>query len=168
MTPFGRSDALSDRLGFSAEGGVWIKDETGNVSGSHKARHLFGVLLQLEVAERLGSADPPTGPSSRSRAAATRRSPRLSSLRPAGERSASSSPWTPIRPCWLGSTSSARASRSASATTAWPATRPTSASCEALAEGALPFTCQGNLNGLAVEGGETLGYELVSSSPPPA
>ena len=34
---------------------------------------------------------------------------------------------------------------------------------EALAAGALPFTCQGNLNGLAVEGGQTLGWELVSS-----
>jgi threonine synthase len=32
----------------------------------------------------------------------------------------------------------------------------------ALAEGALPFTCQGSLNGLAVEGGQTLGYELAS------
>ena len=30
-------------------------------------------------------------------------------------------------------------------------------------EGAVPFTCQGNLNGLAVEGGETLGWEIVSS-----
>ena len=39
-------------------GGVWVKDETGNVSGSHKARHLFDVLLQLEVAERLSWADP--------------------------------------------------------------------------------------------------------------
>ena len=28
-------------------------------------------------------------------------------------------------------------------------------------EGAIPFTCQGNLNGLAIEGGETLGYEMV-------
>ena len=44
-TPFARSAELSDRLGFSAEGGVWVKDETGNVSGSHKARHLFGVLI---------------------------------------------------------------------------------------------------------------------------
>jgi threonine synthase len=34
---------------------------------------------------------------------------------------------------------------------------------EALDEGAIPFTCQGNLNGLAVEGGETLGWEIVSS-----
>ena len=34
---------------------------------------------------------------------------------------------------------------------------------EAIARGALPFTCQGNLNGLAVEGGLTLGYEIASS-----
>ena len=61
-TPFARSDALSERLGFSERGGVWVKDETGNVSGSHKARHLFGVLLYLEVAERLGLADPSRRP----------------------------------------------------------------------------------------------------------
>ncbi len=57
-TPFARSDELSQRLGFSGRGGVWVKDETGNVSGSHKARHLFGVLLYLEVAEHLGLIDP--------------------------------------------------------------------------------------------------------------
>jgi threonine synthase len=34
---------------------------------------------------------------------------------------------------------------------------------EAIDAGALPFTCQGNLNGLAVEGGHTLGYELVAA-----
>ena len=61
-TPFGRNDVLSDRLGFSAAGGVWVKDETGNVSGSHKGRHLMGVLLHLEVAERLGLADPGARP----------------------------------------------------------------------------------------------------------
>ncbi len=33
----------------------------------------------------------------------------------------------------------------------------------ALDEGALPFTCQGNLNGLAVEGGYTLGWELAAA-----
>ena len=37
---------------------MWVKDETGNVSGSHKARHLFGLLVHLEVVERLGLADP--------------------------------------------------------------------------------------------------------------
>jgi threonine dehydratase len=54
VTPFARHDALSARLGFSARGGVWVKDETGNVAGSHKARHLLGTLLHLLVAEDLG------------------------------------------------------------------------------------------------------------------
>jgi threonine synthase len=53
VTPFARHDALSTRLGFSASGGVWVKDETGNVAGSHKARHLLGTLLHLLVAEDL-------------------------------------------------------------------------------------------------------------------
>ena len=43
-----------------------------------------------------------------------------------------------------------------------PATRPSTLLSEALAGGALPFTCQGNLNGLAVEGGETLGWEIAA------
>jgi threonine synthase len=33
---------------------------------------------------------------------------------------------------------------------------------EAIAGGALPFTCQGNENGLTIQGGETIGYEIVS------
>ena len=37
---------------------------------------------------------------------------------------------------------------------------------EALAGGALPFTCQGNLNGLAVEGGETLAWEMAATGAP--
>jgi len=53
-TPLARADALSDALGFAASGGVWVKDETGNVAGSHKARHLFTEMLQLLVAERAG------------------------------------------------------------------------------------------------------------------
>ena len=61
-TPFGRDARLSEQLGFSPHGGVWVKDETGNVSGSHKARHLFGVLLFLEIAERLGLSGPSRRP----------------------------------------------------------------------------------------------------------
>jgi threonine synthase len=33
---------------------------------------------------------------------------------------------------------------------------------EAIARGALPFTCQGNENGLVIESGQTLGWELAS------
>ena len=57
-TPIVRSAELDSELGFRRAGGVWVKDETGNVSGSHKARHLMGVMLALEVAESIGTADP--------------------------------------------------------------------------------------------------------------
>jgi threonine synthase len=56
VTPFGRDAGLSDALGFSATGGVWVKDETHNVAGSHKARHLFTELLHLVALERVGAA----------------------------------------------------------------------------------------------------------------
>src|SRR5271165_2360940 len=56
MTPFRRDDMLSAKLGFCEPGGLWVKDETGNVAGSHKGRHLTGVLLHLELAGRLGLA----------------------------------------------------------------------------------------------------------------
>jgi threonine synthase len=53
VTPFGRADGLSSALALD----VWVKDETGNVSGSHKGRHLMSVLLHLLAAERVGGAD---------------------------------------------------------------------------------------------------------------
>ncbi len=33
----------------------------------------------------------------------------------------------------------------------------------AVADGALPFCCQGNENGLTIEGGETIGYEMLTA-----
>ena len=149
--------ALSDRLGFSAHGGVWVKDETGNVSGSHKARHLFGVLALA----RGGGAARPRRPE---RAARPRdrelRQRRARGRRRRGRRrsgaSASSSPRTPTRWCWRGSRSSARSSTVCPREPGVAGDPTVHALTEALAAGALPFTCQGNLNGLAVEGGETL------------
>ena len=46
-TPFLSLAGVADAIG--QEGGLWAKDETGNVSGSHKARHLFGLAIHLEV-----------------------------------------------------------------------------------------------------------------------
>ena len=53
-TPIARANALSDALGFGPDGGIWVKDETHNVGGSHKARHLFTELVHLFMAERAG------------------------------------------------------------------------------------------------------------------
>ena len=56
VTPFDRADSLSEALGFTEDGGVWVKDETDNVAGSHKARHLVTILLHLLTTESLGLA----------------------------------------------------------------------------------------------------------------
>ena len=86
VTPFAALDALSDELGFATDGGVWVKDETGNVAGSHKARHLFTALLHLRAAELLGLApwSAIVGPAAgwRSPRAATPRWPRRRSPAP--------------------------------------------------------------------------------------
>jgi threonine synthase len=167
VTPFARSEALSAALGFSATGGVWVKDETGNVSGSHKARHLFGTLLELVVEEARRDAA-----SSRQRVA---RAPLA------------------IASCGNAALAAAVVARAAQRhldvfipSDADPVVverlRALGATCtvcvrepgvagdptyhallRAVAAGAVPFTCQGNLNGLAIEGGETLGWELAAA-----
>jgi len=60
-TPFESQGALAGALGLEA-GRVWVKDETGNVSGSHKARHLMGVLMALQIVEALGLRPARAGP----------------------------------------------------------------------------------------------------------
>jgi threonine synthase len=159
--PFSPDSKLNAALGRSS-GALWIKDETGNVSGSHKARHLFGVVLWIEIA-------------------------RTTAL--LGDRALSLA----IASCGnaaLGAAVVARAARMPLdvfvPTDAHPAVVETLQSLEArvhacprdtsvpgdpcmhafrarLAEGAVPFGVQGNENGLALEGGLTLGYEIVST-----
>lgn len=61
-TPTRRAAALSQALGFGDDGGVWLKDETGNVGGSHKSRHLFTILAHLAALETAGKAPWATRP----------------------------------------------------------------------------------------------------------
>jgi threonine synthase len=160
-TPFRRSGPLSDHLGFDPAGGVWIKDETGNVSGSHKGRHLVGAMLELLVAEEVGGAGgrpkplaiASCGNAALAAAVVARAAERtldvfvppgadqvvLEELRRLGARVTE----CPREPGSTGDPSVHRLRR-------------------AIAEGAVAFTCQGNENGLVIEGGETLGYEMVS------
>jgi len=141
---------------------VWVKDETGNVSGSHKARPLFGVLVHLEVAERLGLADPSARPEL---AIASCGNAALAAAVVAAAGGRALRVFVPVNadPVVL-----ARLEELGAQVVACPRPRrvsgdPTYARLlEAVDRGALPFTCQGNLNGLAVEGGETLGYEIAS------
>ena len=49
ITPMLPQEVLAKAAGFN--GVLWVKDETVNVSGSHKARHLMGIMLYLRVLE---------------------------------------------------------------------------------------------------------------------
>ncbi|MCU0538697.1 MAG: pyridoxal-phosphate dependent enzyme [Desulfobacterales bacterium] len=47
VTPLVAASALSRALGRT--GPLWVKNETGNIAGSHKGRHLMATLLYLEA-----------------------------------------------------------------------------------------------------------------------
>lgn len=53
VTPIVDGSALAEATGLEIT--LWIKDESRNVGGSHKARHLFGAALHLLVDEALGA-----------------------------------------------------------------------------------------------------------------
>ena len=160
-TPFLRADELSRRLRFSPESGIWVKDETGNVAGSHKARHLMGVMLFLLVAEQAGLA--PDGELPLAIASCGNAALAAAVIARAADRDL-----RVFVPTWADRRIRARLealgadvvlckrSDEASGEPAYLALR------GALDEGAVPFTVQGPDNGMAIEGGETIGFEMVS------
>ena len=164
-TPFERADALSDALGFGADGGVWVKDDTGNVAGSHKARHLFGILLHLRGAEQLGLAPwvaagerPPLAIASCGNAAM------------AAATLAAAVSW-PIRVFVPPSANLHVTKRLASlGATVVECPRlpsdPAGDPCvhrfrEAVAAGVIPFSVQGTENAWCLDGGRTIGWEMA-------
>jgi len=162
VTPFFRSRGLSEELAFSATGGVWIKNETGNVSGSHKGRHLMGVLIHLAAMQRCGLLPPGNR---RDLAIASCGNAALAAAVVARARGWRLRVFVPddadpgivhrLRELQADVVVCPR-TRGALGDPAYLRLR------EELDCGALPFTTQGNENGLTIEGGKTLGYELVT------
>lgn len=161
VTPLARADALSDALGFSAEGGVFVKDETHNVSGSHKARHLVTILLHLLAAEQVGlrsaTARPPLAIASCGNAA----------LAAATLAAAVRWPLQVFVPPSANPAVLARLGALGAQIVTCPrlATDPPGDPCvhrfrEAVAAGAVPFGVQGPENALCLDGGRTMGFEL--------
>jgi threonine dehydratase len=167
-TPFARHDALSDALGFAADGGVWVKDETGNVAGSQKARHLFSILLHLCAAESLGLA-PWRSPADRPRLAISS----CGNAAIAASTLAAALHW-PIAvfvPPWASDAVLARLHRLGAEVNVCPRldTDPPGDPCvyrfrEAVAAGALPFAVQGPENALCLDGGRTIGWEMLTAA----
>ena len=162
-TPVVRSPSLDRQLGFSPQGGLWVKDETGNVSGSHKARHLMGVMLGLRVAEDLGLADPAAplaiascGNAALAAAVVARAARRrlLVFVPPSAE--------APVVERLRSLGAEIEVCERQPGQAGDPTYHRLLAAIEA---GAVPFTVQGNLNGHTIEGGATLGWELIDQLP---
>ncbi len=166
-TPFARADALSDALGFAAEGGVWVKDETHQVAGSHKARHLFSALLHLIVAERFGRT--PWGSRVGERRTLAIASCGNAAL--AASTLAATVQW-PIQvfvPPSANPTVLARLGELGATVTMCPRRAQDGAGdpCvlryrEAVAAGAIPFSVQGPENAWCLDGGRSIGWEMAA------
>ncbi len=157
VTPLLPADGLAAQLGLS--GPLLVKDETGNVAGSHKARHLFGTLLELELA---GDASPtaayPLAIASCGNAALAAAVVAHAAERPLRVFIPPDADAGVVERLRALSAEIVVCSREAG-----EAGDPTYRRLlAALHAGAFPFTCQGNLNGMAIEGGMTLGWEIVS------
>jgi len=160
VTPFGPSAALSRELGRE----LWAKDETGNIAGSHKARHLVPILLHLRAAEELGllPVRAPLAIASCGNAAI------------AAATLAQRVDW-PIDvyvPTWM-SGDVGRSLDVLGASVHTSERRPTDPPGdpamlrfrEGVAAGAIPFTVQGPENALCLDGGRTLGWEIGDALP---
>lgn len=162
-TLFRHQFGLSRAPDVGEEGSVWVKDETANVARSHKARHLMAVSVWLEVIQRIGwvgeeRALPSLAVSSCGNAAlaaavlakATQRTLRVF-IPPDADRSV-------VRRLEdLGATLTTCGRHGQR-----PGDPCYNSFREAIEEGAIPFSCQGNVNGLVIEGGQTLAFEMVA------
>lgn len=157
-TPFVAQDRLADRLGLHP-GSLWVKDETRHVSGSHKARHLFNVLLWVQLQKNRGLL--PTVPRLAIASCGN------AALAAAVMARAADLPLDVFIPVNAEASVVTRLKQLGATIHVCPR-RPNEVGdpCylrfrEATAAGALPFCCQGPDNALAVEGGLGIGWEMV-------
>ena len=143
---------------------IIVKDETDNVSGSHKARHTFGLMLHLLVRERRGgdAADrPPLAIASCGNAA----------LAAAVVAAAERWPLTVYVPTFAEEAVVDRLRELGATVEVCPRVDGEDGDPsyhrfrEAVSAGAVPFGCQGPDNGYTIDGGRTLGYELAEQAP---
>ena len=142
--------------------GAWIKDETQNVSGSHKGRHLMGIAVHLAVVEALGLAD------LRGRDLAIA-SCGNAALAAAVVARAAARPLRVFVPPTADPAVLARLTALGARLELCPRAPgdPPGDPCyrrfrAAVDAGALPFSCQGPDNALTLQGGLTLGWELLA------
>jgi threonine dehydratase len=151
-TPLILLSELSEAIGQN--GGVWAKNETVNVSGSHKARHLFGLAIRLEI-EQVSRNKPLTIASCGNAALAA------SVIAKAAKRTLTVNVPTWAEPSLLDELSNNGAQIQICERKSSESGDPCMLRFrELLEEGALPFGCQGTENIWTIDGGKTLGFEM--------
>ena len=159
-TPFAPAPELAEAAGI-ADAELWIKDETGNVSGSHKARHLFGVAL----AHRLGDPDG----DSRGTAPYAIASCGNAALAAAVVARAVGRPIDVFVPTWANEAVVDRITELGGRVVRCerrpgvPGDPAHHAMLAAIDAGAVPFSCQGTETPATIDGGRTLAWEMVDA-----
>ena len=158
-TPFGAAPELAEAVGIG-DSELWVKDETGNVSGSHKARHLFGVALAHRMADAdAGAEAPPYAIASCGNAALAA----AVVARAVGRRI------DVFVPTWANDAVVARITELGGRVVRCerepgvPGDPAHHAMLAAIEAGAVPFSCQGTETPATIDGGRTLAWEMVDA-----
>jgi threonine synthase len=165
VTPFAPVPALAERCGVPPGGALWVKDETANVGGSHKARHLMGVMIYLRVVEHMGL---PVADGLRRRRLAIA-SCGNAALAAAVVARAADWPLDVFIPPDAGEAVTGRLGElGAHCHAVGRAPGQTGDPCfhafrHAVGNGSLGFGVQGSETGLAIEGGQTMGWEMAEA-----
>ena len=163
ITPMQPQRALAKAIGLA--GALWVKDETGSVSGSHKARHMMGTMLYLRVLE---AARLSAGEGIRARRLAIA-SCGNAALGAAVVARAANWPLDVFIPPEANKRIVAKLKDlGASATMCSRVAGQSGDPCflafrQAVHQGAIPFGVQGTENGLSIEGGRTLAFEMTEA-----
>lgn len=163
-TPAGQNDLLSDEL----EAEVWVKTEVDQLGGSHKARHLVTILLHLRAAEELGLAD---RDQRRPLAIASCGNAAIAASTLAEKAGWPIQVYVPMIDGGPVIETLTRLGADIHRCERVPGEAGDPAVLrfrEAVAAGAIPFSVQGPENGLCLDGGRTLGWELREALPAPA
>ncbi|MGI5830614.1 MAG: pyridoxal-phosphate dependent enzyme [Bradymonadia bacterium] len=151
-TPASIERDLAKAIGLSTEQSLLVKNETINVAGSHKGRHLFGILLNLAPsALRRELAIASCGNAALAAAVIAKAAgAKLKVFIPTNAEDA-------VVELLQNLGAELQVSERREGESGDPCYR---RFVQAVKAGALPFTCQGPDNGLTIEGGSTLAYEL--------
>jgi threonine synthase len=162
VTPTLEQKGLASALGLKQA--LWVKDETGNVSGSHKSRHLMGVMLYLRVLEMAGL---PAGKGLRARRLAIASCGNAALAAAVIARAADWPLDVFIPPDADVAVKTALRDLGANIIVCARGADPGDPCMlrfrNTVAQGAIPFSVQGPENGLAVEGARTLAFEMTEA-----